>query len=99
MSLSKNTVRIQITLNATKGKDKAILNYLDKFYDAKDKIKEILYFAAISNGDEKLLTSSNNNEQRTTKKDIQSNKKLLTISNDKQQKLKENELNQLKEFM
>lgn len=99
MSLSKNTKRFEFTLNSGKEKDKVILDYLDNFYDAKDKIKEILYIAAVSNSDEKSLTFSNNSEQITTKKDTQSNKKSLTITNSKQQEIKKNELDQLKEFM
>lgn len=99
MSLSKYTKRFQITLNESKEKDRVILDYLDKSYNANDKIKELLYLAVMNQYNEKLLTITNNDEKKVIERGVESKEKLLTISNDKQQKVKQNELDQLKEFM
>lgn len=103
MALSKNTVRIQITLNSSKEKDKVILDFLDGFYDPKDKIKEILYLVAsnkiVSNDNQKLLTITNGDVKKTIKNSTDNEEKLLTYSNREQEKIHENEMEQLKEFM
>ena len=99
MALSKYTKRFQITLNESKDKDKVILDYLSDSYNPKDKIKELLYIAIVGNGDTKLLTITESDKPKTVKKDTKSETKLLTVSDDKQKEVRQNELDQLKEFM
>lgn len=90
MALSKNTKRFQITLNASKQKDKFILDYLEQSYNANDKIKELLYIAIVNQQDskiqtvskstKKLLTKSNNDTKKVKVSNSKKNKKLLTVT-------------------
>lgn len=72
MAISKNSKRIQFTLNADKEKEKTIIDFLNSCVNPNNTIKEILY-NIVSNGDTKLL--------KVTHSEVtQSDKKLLEVS-------------------
>lgn len=108
MAISKNSRRIQFTLNNDKRMEKVIIDYLETCIDENSKIKEILYNYIVSNCGvkpplvtplevieccEKLLTV---NKSDDINKSIVSNseEKLHEVS-----ELEKNELDELKKFI
>lgn len=109
MALSKHTKRFQITLNASKNTDKLILDYLEKSYNANDKIKELLYLAVVSeyksqsntdsNSKKKLLTKTNSSTKQVIKEDTNSDDKLLTVSKNNSKRRTKKETNNEKQLL
>lgn len=108
MAISKNSTRVQFTLNLDKAKEKQIVEFLSGCMDPNSSIKEIIYNYILSNGgvklplvtqievskcDAKLLTVS---ESESIDKNIVSNSdtKLLEVS-----ELEMNELDELSKFI
>lgn len=67
--ISKSSRRVQFTLNASKDKEKVIIDFLNTCMDENTSIKEILYAYIVGNSDAKLV------------KVTRSDEKLLTLSN------------------
>ena len=79
--------RIYITLNDSKEKDKAILNYLSHSYSESDSIKEILYRFATNSIDKIQIGANGCNKVQTGTKDNRCNKEQKgAINTDKVQK-------------
>ena len=108
MAISKNSVRVQFTLNLDKPKENQIVEFLSGCMDPNSAIKEIIYNYIVSNGgvklplvtpievsvcDAKLLAVS---ESEYIDKNIASNSdtKLLEAS-----ELEMNELDELSKFV
>ncbi|MBZ9608608.1 hypothetical protein G9F73_012395 [Clostridium estertheticum] len=108
MAISKNSVRVQFTLNTEKEKENQIVEFLNGCIDPNNSIKQIIYNYIVSNGgvklslvtpievsvcDAKLLTVSKSDD---INKNIvtQSNKKLHEVS-----ELEKNELEELSKFI
>jgi len=73
MAISKNSVRVQFTLNTDKDKENQIIEFLNGCIDPNNSIKQIVYNYIVSNGDIKLplVTRCEVSESDT---------KLLTVS-------------------
>lgn len=65
--------RIYITLNDSKEKDKAILNYLSQVYSESDTIKEILYLTATNSTNKVHIGVNVCNKVQTGTKNIRHN--------------------------
>ena len=104
MAISKNSVRVQFTLNLDKPKENQIVEFLSGCMDPNSSIKEIIYNYIVSNGgvklplvtsievgegDVKLLTVSESN-------DI--NKNIVSNSEEKSHEVRELEINELEEL-
>ncbi|MBW9157218.1 hypothetical protein [Clostridium tagluense] len=74
MAISKNSVRVQFTLNLDKPKENQIAEFLSGCMDQNNSIKEIIYNYIVSNSELKSL-------EVTQIEVTQSDTKLLTMSN------------------
>lgn len=77
MAISKNSTRVQFTLNTGKKKEEQIAKFLDSCINPNSTIKEIIYNYIVSNGGAK-------SPQVTHCEIIQSDTKLLTLSESEQ---------------
>lgn len=74
MAISKNSVRVQFTLNKDKEKEKIIVDFLNTCINPNNSIKEMIYNYIVSNSDSKL-------PQVTYSEVTQSEEKLVKVSN------------------
>lgn len=108
MAISKNSERVQFTLNKSKEKEKIIAEFLEECIDPNSIIKGILYNYIVSNSGTKLLkvvhsevTQSDTKLLEVSKSELlddnivtQSEVKLPEVSN-----LEQNELEELSKFI
>ncbi|WP_373899255.1 hypothetical protein ACER0A_002325 [Haloimpatiens sp. FM7315] len=115
MAISKNSRRVQFTLNSSKDKEKEIIKFLDGCIDTNAAIKEIIYSYIVSNCNTKLPQVTQIQVSQSKDKSLQvsnfdnnivsdSDNKLLTMSNSEQQlpqvsELEQNELEELNKFL
>ncbi|QXE20469.1 hypothetical protein [Clostridium sp. 001] len=108
MAISKNSRRVQFTLNADKEKEKAIINFLDSSVNPNSTIKEILY-SVVSNSNSQLLKVTHSEITQSQSKPVEVSKSELLDNNvvtQSEEKLVEvsdeiglNELEELKKFI
>ncbi|MPQ32413.1 hypothetical protein E4V42_13325 [Clostridium estertheticum] len=104
MAISKNSVRVQFTLNLDKPKEKQIVEFLDGCMDPNSSIKEIIYNYIVSNGGVKLplvtpiKVSECDTKLLTVSKSDNTNKNIVTQSGEKSHKVSELEMNELEEL-
>lgn len=104
MAISRNSVRVQFTLNRSKEKEKQIAEFLDTCMDANSTIKEIIYNYAVSNSDTKLLkvthsevTQSDVQLLKVSESELNSNN-IVTQSEEKSVEVSDLEKNELEEL-
>ena len=68
-------MKIYLTLNPDKDKDKAIINYLEQQYSKSGTIKSLLYKVAVNDGNIPTIIT-NNKEQKLGKKPLESSRKI-----------------------
>ena len=68
-------MKIYLTLNPDKDKDRAIIDYLEQQYSKSGTIKSLLYQVAVNDGKITTITS-NNKEQKLGKKPLESSRKI-----------------------
>lgn len=83
MAISKNSSRIQFTLNSNKPAEKIIVDFLDGCIDPNAKIKEILYNYIVTESYSPLLKVSNFERSEESESD----KQLLTFTKGDEQLL------------
>lgn len=107
MAISKNSVRVQFTLNKNKEKEKQISEFLDECIDPNSYIKEIIYSYIVSNRSTQLplLSNSkivNSDVKRSTVSNFNDNpvktSEKVTHYDEKSTKVSELELNELEEL-
>ncbi|MCB2305855.1 hypothetical protein LGL08_01310 [Clostridium estertheticum] len=104
MTISKNSVRVQFTLNLDKPKEKQIVEFLDGCIDPNNSIKQIVYNYIVSNGGVKLplvtpiKVSECDAKLLTVSKSDNVNKYIVTQSDEKLHEVRELEMNELDEL-
>ena len=104
MAISKNSVRVQFTLNTDKPKENQIVEFLDGCMDPNSSIKEIIYNYIVSNGGVKLPlvtpieVSVCDAKLLTVSKSDDVNKNIVTQSDEKLREVSELETNELEEL-
>lgn len=68
-------MKIYLTLNPDKDKDKAIIDYLEKQYSKSNSIKSLLYQVAVNEGNIQTITTSYS-EEKIEQKPLESSKKI-----------------------
>lgn len=68
-------MKIYITLNPDKDKDKAIIDYLEQQYSKSGTIKSLLYQVAVNDGNIPTITN-NSKEEKLEKKTVESSRKI-----------------------
>lgn len=68
-------MKIYLTLNPDKDKDKAIINYLEQQYSKSGTIKSLLYQVSVNDGNIPTIIT-NNKEQKLGKKPLESSRKI-----------------------
>jgi hypothetical protein len=104
MAISKNSVRVQFTLNLNKHKENQIAEFLNGCMDSNNSIKEIIYNHIVSNYEVKsaivtqmeVRDSNSKLLQVTQSYDI--NKNIASNSEVKSHKVSELEMNELDEL-
>ncbi|MBU3185692.1 hypothetical protein [Clostridium estertheticum] len=104
MTISKNSVRVQFTLNLEKLKENQIVEFLDGCVDPNNSIKQIVYNYIVSNGGVKLplvtpiKVSECDAKLLTVSKSEDINKNMVTQSDEKSHEVSELEMNELDEL-
>lgn len=111
MAISKNSKRVQFTLNKDKAKEKQIVDFLDGCIDSNAAIKEILFNYIVTNCDTKSMQVTKSEVHQSYTKSLQesnfnnnividSDNKLVEVSNceNKSQQVSELEINELEEL-
>lgn len=107
MAISKNSIRIQFTLNTGKEKENQIVQFLNTCVNPSNSIKEIIYSYIVSNSGAKspqvIHITKNENVQSEEKsltfsESEQSSNNIVTHSEEKLQKASELELNEMEEL-
>lgn len=68
-------MKIYLTLNPDKDKDKAIINYLEQQYSKSNTIKALLYQVSANKGNIPTITTSYK-EEKIEKKPVENSKKI-----------------------
>lgn len=103
MAISKNSVRVQFTLNAEKEKEKAIIDFLNSCVNPNNTIKEILY-NIVSNSDVKLLKVTHSEITQSDERLLEVSESellydnIVTESNEKSVEVSDLELNEMEEL-
>lgn len=99
MTISKNSIRIQFTLNSSKDKERKIIKFLDGCLNPNVAIKEIIFNYIVSQSDDKLVKVSNIDNNIVSDSD----NKLVEVSNCEEKhevsELEQNELDELSKFL
>jgi len=104
MAISKNSVRVQFTLNVDKAKENQIIEFLSGCIDPNNSIKQIIYNYIMSNSGSKspLVThykvSESNAKLLTVSKNDDINKDIVSNSEVKLHEVSELEMNELDEL-
>jgi hypothetical protein len=104
MAISKNSRRIQFTLNNDKHMEKVIVDYLETCIDENSKIKEVLYNYIVSNSGIKspqvtpIEVTKSDTKLLTVNKSDDSNKNIVSNSEEKLHEVSELEINELDEL-
>lgn len=108
MSISKDSVRIQFTLNRSKEKERQIAEFLDGFINPNNTIKEILLNYIVSNSEGKLVKVAHSEVTQSKSKLLEVSKSELlennVVSNSEEKlvevsDLERNELEELSKFI
>ena len=68
-------MKIYLTLNPDKDKDKAIINYLEQQYSKSGTIKSLLYQVSVNEGNIPTITT-NSKEEQLEQKTVESSRKI-----------------------
>lgn len=68
-------MKIYLTLNPDKDKDKAIINYLEQQYSKSGTIKSLLYQVSVNEGNIPTITT-NSKEEKLEQKTVESSRKI-----------------------
>lgn len=68
-------MKIYLTLNPDKDKDKAIINYLEQQYSKSGTIKSLLYQVSVNDGNIPTITT-NSKEVKLEQKTVESSRKI-----------------------
>lgn len=68
MAISKDSKRIQFTLNGSKEKEKEIIEFLNDCFNPNSTIKEIIYYYIVSNYGDKLQQVTQTNISQSSVK-------------------------------
>lgn len=68
-------MKIYLTLNPDKDKDKAIIDYLEQQYSKSGTIKSLLYQVAVNDGNIPT-TTTNSKEEKLEQKTVESSRKI-----------------------
>ena len=68
-------MKIYLTLNPDKYKDKAIINYLEQQYSKSGTIKSLLYQVSVNEGNIPTITT-NSKEEKLEQKTVESSRKI-----------------------
>ncbi|MBU3171320.1 hypothetical protein [Clostridium estertheticum] len=104
MAISKNSMRIQFTLNIDKPKENQIVEFLSGCIDPNNSIKQIIYNYIVSNGGVKLplvapiKVSECDTKLLMVSKNDNINKNIVTQSDEKSHEVSELEMNELEEL-
>jgi hypothetical protein len=104
MAISKNSTRVQFTLNKSKEKENQIVEFLEGYIDPNSMIKEILYNYIVSNSDTKLLKATHSQVTQSDAKLLGVSKSellndnVVTRSEEKSPQVSDLELNELEEL-
>jgi hypothetical protein len=98
MAISKNSARIQITLNTDKEREKVIVDFLNTCMNEKNTIKEILYNYIVSNSDSKLLTVTHSKVTQSDAQLLKVTHSEITQGEEKLLEVSDLELNEMEEL-
>ena len=104
MAISKNSTRVQFTLNIDKPKEKQIVEFLSGCMDPNSSIKEMIYNYIVSNGGVKLPlvtpieVSVCDAKLLTVSKSDDINENIVSNSEEKLREVSELEINELEEL-
>ncbi|WP_061293638.1 hypothetical protein [Clostridium botulinum] len=115
MAISKNSRRVQFTLNADKPKEKEMIEFLDGCFNPNVAIKEIIFNHIVSNCEYKLQQVPQSEVLQNHSKSLQvsnldnnivsnSNDKLVEVSNGEEKlrevsEIEQNEIEELNKFL
>ncbi|EPY2274688.1 hypothetical protein ACFLKB_00660 [Clostridium sp. FAM 1755] len=108
MAISKDSKRIQFTLNGSKEKERKIIEFLNDCFNPNSTIKEIIYNYIVSNYGDKLqeVTQTNISQSSVKLPKVTQNKNINndTVSNfDKKlhevNEIEQNEIEELNKFL
>ncbi|MBZ9615261.1 hypothetical protein [Clostridium estertheticum] len=104
MAISKNSMRIQFTLNIDKPKENQIVEFLSGCIDPNNSIKQIIYNYIVSNGGVKLplvtpiKVSEGDAKLLKVSKSDDINKNIVTQRDEKSHEVSELEMNEIEEL-
>ncbi len=107
MAISKNSRRVQFTLNADKPKEKEMIEFLDGCFNPNVAIKEIIFNHIVSNCEYKLQQVPQSEVLQNHSKSLQvsnSDDKLVEVSNGEEKlhevsEIEQNEIEELNKFL